>query len=345
MMRCEETRNLLAAYLDGETTQSEKESMEAHLAACPACREELEKLGEAQAKFKQTLKMAAGNVSPSGRAWAKVRQQITQEQEKAAARVLPHESFWQRTIGKRLTWKTATAGVLAVVLIVSAAIAIPILTGHSEKLSAAEIALADPAVQAALGGVEPEGIGVTENINGTDTVRVVLKKALNKVVVADVDIKTGNVINVYVQEYSDATQQQAMEIAKSDPRVQARINDGYDLYLYGVSNIDPARLAEFTPEEEQLLKEWGVDIEDLIGIWVTMALERQTDDYIDPIFVWVNVSTERVVAYVEHPFEALSAITVTSTSTPVTIVGPDPYGSTPDTVTVNPVTTIVVTAK
>ncbi len=319
-MGCEETRNLLDAYLDGETTQSEKESMEAHLAACPACREELKKLDETQAKFKQTLKMAAQDADPSPEAWNRLRRRILDENQKAAARVLPQEPFWQRMMGKHLTWKTATAGMLAVALIVSAAIALPMLTGHSGKLSAAEIALADPAVQAALGGVEPEGISVTENIGSAGTTRVVMSTSPARAVIADIDMETSVVIDVRVQEYSEETQQQALAIALADSRVQSYLKDGYTLHFYDIGDLNFTAIASFTPEEKQLLASWGVNIEDLIGLWATMALKQNEGD-IDAILVWVNVSTERVVAFIEHPFAALATITTTSTSTPVTITG------------------------
>jgi hypothetical protein len=238
-------------------------------------------------------------------------------------------------MGKHLTWKTATAGMLAVALIVSAAIALPMLTGHSGKLSAAEIALADPAVQAALGGVEPEGISVTENIGSAGTTRVVMSTSPARAVIADIDMETSVVIDVRVQEYSEETQQQALAIALADSRVQSYLKDGYTLHFYDIGDLNFTAIASFTPEEKQLLASWGVNIEDLIGLWATMALKQNEGD-IDAVLVWVNVSTERVVAFIEHPFAALATITTTSTSTPITITG----GQNPDALTTY---TVIVT--
>ncbi len=298
MMRCKETGNLLAAWLDGETTAKEKEDIEAHLAVCPACREELKMLSETQAKFKQTLKIATENVSPSGQAWAELRQQITQEQEKAVARILPpQESFWQRVkrtwlTPKRFTWKTATAGVLAVALIVSMAIAIPILTGHSEKLSAAEIALADPAVQAALGDNNTEEMGVTERATGIS--RVVIKLSEGFLIV-DVDTKTHCVINVVEQTSSNISEQRALDIAQNDQRVQELLDSGMTMYFGSAFDLYPDTFPE---SELKKLGDLGItDTDSLIGFIATISISANQQD--DPSYVvYINLSTEKVAGVV-----------------------------------------------
>lgn len=51
MMTCEVVRELLSAYLDGETTPEETECIRAHLSVCPACRDELEELRDLSSVF------------------------------------------------------------------------------------------------------------------------------------------------------------------------------------------------------------------------------------------------------------------------------------------------------
>jgi anti-sigma factor RsiW len=316
MMRCNEANNLFNAYLDGEVTQSEKESMEAHLAACPVCREEMARLSETQAKFKQALRMATEDASPSGQAWAKVRQQITQEQEKAVARILPpQETFWQRmgkafVIPKRLTWKTATAGVLAVVIIASMAIALPMLTGNDQKLSAAEIALADPEVQAALGGVEPEEIGISSITDSPDNSRVVMTLPPDKAVIADVSIKKQTVTRITTQTADDITEQQVIDIAKADSRIQELLDKGYTLYFERA-----VELYSSVPEENNMIQPFKyleASPKDMVGFIGILTLRNYPDINLAQsiYYIVINISQGRVASILDAGNGIITIMTV-----------------------------------
>jgi anti-sigma factor RsiW len=47
VIRCSQARQWFGAYWDDETTQAERERLEAHFAGCPACRKEYEELARA----------------------------------------------------------------------------------------------------------------------------------------------------------------------------------------------------------------------------------------------------------------------------------------------------------
>jgi hypothetical protein len=73
-MDCKSISGLLAAYLDGEVTPEEREQIEAHLAACPQCREELEALATTRKGLRQVLKEAAAGVAPQAESWERIKQ-------------------------------------------------------------------------------------------------------------------------------------------------------------------------------------------------------------------------------------------------------------------------------
>ena len=313
-MKCKETNKLFAAYLDNEATASERESMQAHLASCADCRKELEALSATQTKFRQTLEMVTGSVEPSTQAWATLREQILSEKEAAVARVLPPRETWWERMGKvsllprRLTLRTATAGVIAVILIIVASIGIPMLTGHDAQVSAAEIALADPQVQAALGGTKPDKIGTTENIGTSGTTRVVLAMSPAEVIIADIDMGTQQVKTVHVQIISDIMPDQIFSIAKTDQRVRSLLESGYAFDFRGTVQVTSTT---FDERETEFLQTLGINnLPDFIGFTALISMESTNGLY--QYLVWVNASTERVVAIVLNPLHAVSGIITTT---------------------------------
>jgi anti-sigma factor RsiW len=322
-MDCKGTNKLFAAYLDSEVTESERKSIQVHLAYCSECQKEVEALSATQTKFRQTLKMVTDNVAPSNEAWAELRQQITQEKEAVVARVLPsREPFWERMgrirlFSRRLTWQAALAGVLTLVVIVSLAVTLPMLTGQDQAVSAAEIALASPEVQAALGGAKPDKIGVAENIDSAGNSRVVMTLLPDMAVIADVNMKTHIVTQVTTQNATDATEQMMVDIAKADPRVQNILNMGYNIYYGGAQEFN---ISMFQDERAlESLRLIGIDnMQDLIGFSGALMLKINSGDY-DGYLVWVNVSTGKVVGIADHPFiKYMTVVTKTVINTVIT---------------------------
>ena len=71
-MNCREVLPRINAYLDEELSPSEKKLVQAHLAACQSCQQELESLNHLQNKIRQQLKTRAALAAPSPQAWSRL---------------------------------------------------------------------------------------------------------------------------------------------------------------------------------------------------------------------------------------------------------------------------------
>ncbi len=311
-MNCKDTKKLTAAFLDGELTDKEQALFGEHLAACQGCREEMEALAATRENLRQTLKLTAARYSPSPDAWQRLRQQITGEEQPEAA--TPKRTGMGRLIPRRLNWKTGTIGILALALVVSLAVTIPPLFGQDDKALAAEIALSNPGVQAAFGGEEPLDVTVTGIIDDEGTMRVIMRVEPGMWVVADVDMGNQEVITVKVQELPGITEQEVIDIAKTDPRVQELFDKGYHIEDLEFVEVYPAIVDVWVEEYHY----WtGVKPEDLIGF--TAGFSLQLGDTYSPsnprYTVVVNVTTGKVV-WVAEPGQGPDGTTITTVITP-----------------------------
>ncbi|MEJ2710524.1 MAG: zf-HC2 domain-containing protein [Anaerolineales bacterium] len=71
-MNCREVLPRINAYLDEEVSPSEKKLLQAHLATCQSCRQELESLNHLQNTLRQQLQSRAAQAAPSPQAWSLV---------------------------------------------------------------------------------------------------------------------------------------------------------------------------------------------------------------------------------------------------------------------------------
>ncbi len=71
-MECKEVSSLLAAYLDNEVTAEERRWIEAHLAICSCCQQELADLAVAQDRLRRALKTAASETGVPHDAWKQI---------------------------------------------------------------------------------------------------------------------------------------------------------------------------------------------------------------------------------------------------------------------------------
>ncbi len=100
-MNCTHARRLFPAFWDDETTQAEREWLEAHFAACPRCRREY----ESYARTLELLGSMPRVEAPHDLA------------ERALQRALRAETAPDRLPSARRSWIPATAAVAAVLLI------------------------------------------------------------------------------------------------------------------------------------------------------------------------------------------------------------------------------------
>ncbi len=78
-MNCSQTNSRLVAYLSDEITVLEKESIQAHLAGCALCREELQALSGLEIRLGRHLHLRAERVSPAPQAWKALQTRIGQD--------------------------------------------------------------------------------------------------------------------------------------------------------------------------------------------------------------------------------------------------------------------------
>jgi len=156
-------------------------------------------------------------------------------------------------VSRQPVWKTAVVSILALALVVGLSLTIPSLSTKSAYTLAADIAQNSPQVQAALGGVEVQVVNVIKVINDKGTV---ICRGEAGFVTADVDLKTEQVIEVIpMPEFTTADEQEAINIAKADPRVQELLDKGAmigqvsRMYSFGVrTNMETGETEEFSEE-------------------------------------------------------------------------------------------------
>jgi hypothetical protein len=141
---------------------------------------------------------------------------------------------------RQLRWQPIAAGLTAIVVIVVLAVSLPLFGGRSKQVSASEIALSSPEVQAVLGGFTPGEPSVTNNIDTTGYSRVVVMGPWDKVIVAYVDVLNKKLVSVVVaniisQDSADATDKQALDILNANPHMQpiyqGLLDEGLQLYF------------------------------------------------------------------------------------------------------------------
>ncbi len=78
-MRCQEVSDMLVPYLDGEITPSERVLIQAHLAECDKCRDDLAVLSALQSRVGQFLQVRAAHAVPSSQAWSRLQASVVKE--------------------------------------------------------------------------------------------------------------------------------------------------------------------------------------------------------------------------------------------------------------------------
>jgi anti-sigma factor RsiW len=98
MKTCQSVRKKLSAYQDGEVTSAEKDSIDAHLCTCEACRKQHEAL-------LQTYRMLRGlpEIEPAPGLSRRIVDSVTRAQE----------PFWIRTLGEVFRLLPAPAAIVA----------------------------------------------------------------------------------------------------------------------------------------------------------------------------------------------------------------------------------------
>ncbi|GAJ03995.1 unnamed protein product [marine sediment metagenome] len=110
-----------------------------------------------------------------------------------------------------------------IALIIGLTIILPSLTGQSVEAQAADIAQNSPQVRAALGSGEVKVVKVIKVVDNKGT--VICQGELG-VITTEVDLETKEVVGVSRPELTEAGEEEAVDIAKADPRVQELLDKG-----------------------------------------------------------------------------------------------------------------------
>jgi len=94
-MRCDKVKELLLAYLDEEVDSSDRALIQAHLAECEACRQELAILSRVRERISQHFQVQASNLSPSPQAWSRLEVYYPSNSPNATPQPAPLEYFWE----------------------------------------------------------------------------------------------------------------------------------------------------------------------------------------------------------------------------------------------------------
>jgi hypothetical protein len=88
-MNCKEIQELTPAYLDGETSPSERRLVQAHLATCENCQKEVEVVDGMREGLRQHFQMTAAAVMPSAASWSNLEAVLpTNPPKRSSARLL-----------------------------------------------------------------------------------------------------------------------------------------------------------------------------------------------------------------------------------------------------------------
>ncbi len=184
---------------------------------------------------------------------------------------------------------------LVLLIVITLVAMLPLVPDYDRKIFAAGIALENSQVQAVLSGETPLKVGVIQNVDTSGTSRVVMTLPPDKVVIADVNVKQEIVTQVVTQTAAGITQQKVLEIARNDPRVQVKLNDGFNLYF----NDSEKLMFSMVPDAQNKAFLLGLGInnpEDLIGFSGSVNLKK-SDLGSEVFLAWVNVSIGRVVGF------------------------------------------------
>jgi hypothetical protein len=320
-MNCMEINKLLIAYLDCEVTAKESEFVQSHINTCSNCRDKMGSLSLTMAKCRQTLYLSSEIEDPSPKVLANLKQQIENGMRtpvKGGDGSMSNLFGDLRGLFSRKSPRRPIAfGAIALILVFTLTLALPPLFSKHNRVLASDIALDNPEVRAALNGIVPANIGVTDNIDSAGRTRVVMTMPPDRVLVADVDMKKQEVTSVNVKSAADVTLQQIIDIAQADPRVQELLKGGYHIYYSGAARANVSIFDE--KKMAASLREVGLtNPQDFYGFISAIMLKVNPDDIWDFYGVFVNESIGKVVGIVGNPFPTgipPMSVTVKPTST------------------------------
>jgi len=231
-MNCKDVDKILIDFLSGEATQEEKDFALEHISSCQKCRDKLAALTDIEDKLRFVFKASTVQYSVPTNALESIKRKIAEEQTKATKQGLVEsiqkliEYFGKSSLfPKKLNWKTGLVSILVISLIVVLSVTIPMLFGANSEVLALDIALKDPQVLSAFGDREVSRVASDIIVDNNRAV-VIFNIDAELLIIADVDLKTEELVQLFTLELTTEKKQEITEIARTDPRIQTLLEQG-----------------------------------------------------------------------------------------------------------------------
>ena len=252
-MECNDIKEAIIDFIAGEVSPEQKDLVLQHIATCQNCRDELSELVGLEDSIRQAFKINSLKYPIPTNALERIKQQIAKGEKIRTSNKGIRQSILRmaqnfrniRLLPRRLSWKTGLASVLVVSIAVVLAVIIPIITGQSPEVLAANIALNNPQFQSILAdkGIDYRETAYTDVIFYENQANVIFDFGPDLLAIADVDLGKKEVIQLYTLELTDERKQEIVDIARTDTSVQslleqgAYINGFYPAYAIGHERI------------------------------------------------------------------------------------------------------------
>lgn len=247
-MNCKDVNNKLLFYLENELPDSEKLSVELHLANCAVCRQELEALAGTQNLLRQGFQALDTKTVPSWK-WVELEQRLTAQNERKTtcfSRIMPGvKSFvsWQPK------WKPALSGVLVMVIIISSVMLVPRLWEPTPEETASLIAADDPEVEALI-----QGQPAVQEVRASGTTGYVVNQGPSgESYLAYIDLQSGTISRLLRLTTPPLTEEEKagiINIARTGIDIQRLLDRGGS--IDGVYLISPLYRLELLEEEPHI---------------------------------------------------------------------------------------------
>ena len=235
-MECNDIKEAIIDFIVGEVSPEQKDLVLQHIATCRKCRDELSELVSIEDGTKKAFKINSLKYPIPTNALEKIKQQIAKGEKIQAPKKGIRQSILRMTqnlskirlLPRSLSWKTGLASVLVVCIAIVLAVIIPIITGQSPEVLAANIALNSPQFQSILleKGIDYREAAYTNIIFYENQANVIFEFGPDLLAIADVDLETKEMVQLYTLDLTDERKQEIVDIARTNPEVQDLLEQG-----------------------------------------------------------------------------------------------------------------------
>ena len=292
-MSCKDVNKLTAAFLDGELAEKEREIVKEHLIRCRRCMTNLGTVDSIQANLRNTFRNETAQYSPS--IWGQERIQRYVEVQKRysmtgmGVKNTVFAPLW-------LNGKTRSIGIIVIIVTILLITTIPIYLNQHVPVFAEVIALNNIEIIKALGSDKPIGVKVLDTFNDPNNKLVLIEVRSGMFITANVDMTNQTVVSIKVQNISEITKQEVLDIVKTNLEVRELFNKGAEIYNLEITQVLPEVQNIWRDTYSQLL---NIDSVDFIGLIGSLSLRFGDSNSPHLYFILVNITTSKVLAVYE----------------------------------------------